>query len=207
MLADFPMQATHPIDRTTAPDCQIGHVESLRGVVRILAAKSQQVMKLNAELLRGVSTKVLLDEGRSETIKTGGHCRVGGEEVSCSGGGQRDFEGLPCLFHEVAGTFQDGERRMSFIQVTDFRLNPECAEQPPSADPEQQFLLEAQLRAAAIELAGDPSMNRNVRRIIAVQQVKLHSDRLGPARRAARPSNPVRRFPIATTHRSGGAKA
>src|SRR5664279_4494510 len=131
-------------------------------------------MELNAELLRGVSTEVLLDEGRSETIKTGGHCRVGGEEVSCSGDRQRDFEGLPCLFHEVAGTFQDGERRVPFIQVTDLRLNPECAEQPPSADPKQQFLLEAQLRPPAIQLAGNASMSGEVRRIIAIQQVKLH---------------------------------
>ena len=134
--ADFPMQATHPIDRSAAPDCQVGHVESLRRVVRILAAKSQQIVKGNAEPLFGIPPKVLLDEGRSESVKTGGHCRVRGEEVSCSRGGQCDFEGLPCLFHEVAGTFQDGERRVSFIQVTDFRFDTERAEQPPSADSE-----------------------------------------------------------------------
>src|SRR5664279_260409 len=131
-------------------------------------------MELNAELLRGVSTEVLLDEGRSETIKTGGHCRVGGEEVSCSGDRQRDFEGLPCPFHEVAGTFQDGERRVPFIQVTDLRLDTERAEQSPSADPEEHFLLETQLRPAPVEFAGNPPMNWEVRRVIAVQKVQLH---------------------------------
>jgi hypothetical protein len=39
---------------------------------------------------------------------------------------------------------------MPFIQVTDFRLDAERAEQPPSADPEKQLLFESQFRAAAI---------------------------------------------------------
>src|ERR1019366_10574326 len=56
-----------------------------------------------------------------------------------------------------------------------FRLEAECAEQPPSADPEHQFLLQAQVRAAPIQLAGNPAMCGKVRGVIAVQQVKLHS--------------------------------
>jgi hypothetical protein len=80
-----------------------------------------------------VPSEVLLDEGRSETIKAGGHRRVGGEEVSRSRGGQRDFEGLPGLFHETAGALQHGEGRMPFIQMTDFRLDAQRASnrQPP----------------------------------------------------------------------------
>ena len=110
-----------------------------------------------------------------ETIKAGGHCRVGGEEVSRSRDGQRDFEGLPGFFHETSGTLQHGEGRMSFIQVTDFRLDAQRAEQPPAANPEKQFLLEAQLRPAPVQLAGDPSMSGDVRRVIAIQQVELDS--------------------------------
>ena len=146
--AHLPVQAAHAIHRPAPADGQIGHVESLRRVVRVLAAKGQQIVECNAELLLGIPTEVLLDEGRSETVKAGGHRRVGGEEVPRSRDGQRDFEGLPGLFHEVAGAFQHGEGRMPFIQVTDLRLDAERAEQPPSADPEQQFLLEAQLRPA-----------------------------------------------------------
>src|SRR5208337_1410324 len=33
MPADLPMQATHPIDGPAPPDCQIGHVETLRRVI------------------------------------------------------------------------------------------------------------------------------------------------------------------------------
>src|SRR5664280_507263 len=45
MPADFSVQAAHTIDRPTAPDCQIGHVETLRRVVAILAAQSQQIVE------------------------------------------------------------------------------------------------------------------------------------------------------------------
>jgi hypothetical protein len=145
---------THSPPRSA--DRQIRHVERLRRVGRVLAAKRQQIVKRNAELLFGVPAKVLLDEGGSETVKTGGHRRVGGEEIARSCDGQGDFEGLPVSSMKLAGAFQDGERRVPFIQVTDLRLEPERAEQPPSADPEQHFLLEAQFRPAPIELAGNP---------------------------------------------------
>ena len=125
----------------------------------------------NAELLFGVPPKVLFDEGGSKTVKTGGDRRVGGEEITRSCDRQCDLEGLPSLFHEVAGTFQNGERRVPFIQVTDLRLQPERSEQSPSADPEQQFLLKAQFRPAPVQLAGNPPMRGEVRRVIAVQQV------------------------------------
>ena len=171
----FPCKRLTPLTAPLPRMRQIRHIERLRRVVRILAAESQQVMERNAELLLGIATEVLLDEGRSETVKAGGHRGMRGKQVACPGNGQRDFEGLPGLFHEGAGAFQHGESRMPFIQVTDLRLNPQRAEQPPSADPEQQFLLEAEFRAAAVELAGDPSMRGDVRRVIAVQQVELHS--------------------------------
>ena len=57
---------------------------------------------------------------------------------------------------------------MAFIQVTYVWFDPERLEQSPSANPEKQFLLEAQLRAAAVEFACDPSMNWKIRHIIAV---------------------------------------
>ena len=70
----------------------------------------------------------MLDEGRSKAVKAGGHRRVGGEEVARSRDGQRDFEGLPGLFHEAPGAFQHGEGRMPFIQMTDFRLDAKRAQ-------------------------------------------------------------------------------
>ena len=173
--ADFPMQAAYAIHRPAPPDGEIGHVEALRRVVRILAAQGQQVAGAYAQLPLGITIDVGFDEGRRKAVKARSYCGVRGKEIPRSRHRQRDFEGLPVFFHEISGALQHGERRMTFIQVTDFRLEAERAEQPPSADPEQQFLLEAQLRPASIELAGNSSMDGEVRRVIAVQQVKLHS--------------------------------
>ena len=115
----------------------------------------------------------------AKAVKARGHRSMGGEKVARPRNGQRDFERLPGLFHESPGAFQHGEGRMPFIQVADFRLDAQRLEQPPSADPEKQFLLQAQFRPAAVQLAGDSAMDGEVRRVIAVQQVKLHSADLG----------------------------
>ena len=142
-----------------------------------------------------------------ETVKAGGHCRVGSEKVSRSSDGQSDFEGLSCLLHETAGAFQHGKGRMAFIQMTDFRLDAKRSKEPPSADPEEQFLLETQLRSAAIEFAGNSSMGWESSRRHCCRAGKVLLCRPGPARRAARPSNQVRRSPTAATRRLAGAKA
>ena len=111
----------------------------------------------------------MLDEGRSETVKAGGHCRVGGEEIPRSSDGQRDLERLRRLLHKGVGTFQYGKGRVPLIEMTDFRLNAQRAEQPPAADPQEQLLLETQLRATAIQLAGDASMRRVIRSVVAIE--------------------------------------
>ena len=75
----------------------------------------------------GVAAEVLFDESGSETVKARGHRRVGGEEVPRSRDGQRDVKRLPGLFHEIAGALQNGEGRMPFIEMTDFRFDAKRA--------------------------------------------------------------------------------
>ena len=84
-------------------------------------------------------------------------------------------KGWPGLFHETASALENGEGRVPLVQVTDLGLQAERAEQAPSADPEQQFLLQAQLRAAAVELAGDAAMRGIIRGVVAVEQIELHA--------------------------------
>ena len=55
--ADLPVQAAHAIDRPAPPDCQIGHVEAFRRVVRVLAAQGQQIVECDAELLFGITDR------------------------------------------------------------------------------------------------------------------------------------------------------
>ena len=175
MPAHLAMQATHAIHRPAAANRQISHVERFRRIVRILAAQGQQIVAAYTKLRACIPAEVLLDQRRRETIEAGSHRRVRGEQIARTGDGQRDLEVVPGFLHETARTFQHRERRMPFVQVADFRLDAERREQPPSANPEQHFLFQAQLRPAAVKLAGNAAMHRVIRCIIAVQQVQLHA--------------------------------
>ena len=63
---------------------------------------------------------------------------------------------------------------MPFVQVADFRSYPKRCKQPPAPDSKEDFLLEAQLRTTAIQLARDAAMYGEVRSIVAVQEVESH---------------------------------
>ncbi len=65
------------------------------------------------------------------------------------------------------------KRRMALVQVADLRLDAECGQQPPPADSQDDLLHQAQLRPAAVQLTGDPSVRGDVCGIVAVQQVEL----------------------------------
>ena len=134
--AHLPVQATHAVDRPAPADGQIGHVETLGRVVWVLAAQGQQIVNGNAQLFLGVPTEVLLDHHRIEPVKAGGHGRVGGEKIPRARDGESNLERLPGLGHERPGSFQDGERRMPFVQMTDFRL--ESPAQPAAASRQSQ---------------------------------------------------------------------
>lgn len=90
-----------------------------------------------------------------EAVKASFYRRVGGKEVACPRDGQRRFEGLTAPLFETTRALQHGERRMPVIQVTDFGLDAECGEQPPTADPERQFLQQTLVWPAPVKLAGD----------------------------------------------------
>src|ERR1017187_10463582 len=137
MAADFLMQATDAIHCPAPAYGEICHVETLQGVIRVLAAQGQQVGEFYAEFLLGIITEVLRNERRIETVKARSHCCVGGEEIADPSRGQCHFERLPGFFHETSGSLQHREGRMTFIEVTDLGFKSERSEQPPAADPEK----------------------------------------------------------------------
>jgi hypothetical protein len=62
---------------------------------------------------------------------------MGGEQISGPSDGQRNLKGLTRFIHKSSGSFQDRERGMPFIQVTDFRLDAKRDQQSPTADSQQ----------------------------------------------------------------------
>jgi hypothetical protein len=125
-------------------------------------------MQSYAELCFGISTEVLLDKSWSRTVKSCGHRCMCGKEITGPRRGHCYIERAPGLFHETPSAFQNGKRSMTLIQMTDLGTEPKRAEQLASADAQQQFLLEAQLRSTAIQFARNTSMSREVCCVIAV---------------------------------------
>ena len=113
--AYFSMQATHSIHGSASTNGEIGHVETLGRVIRILAAQGQQIVECYAEFLFCIPSEVLFDESGSEAIKSGSHSGVGSEDVSRSRDGQCAFKWLPGFFHKTASTLERSKGCMPFI--------------------------------------------------------------------------------------------
>ena len=62
------------------------------------------------------------------------------------------------VFHERADAFEGEESGMAFVHVIDGRTKAESFERANATDAEQNFLLEAHVEVAAVELRGDGAM-------------------------------------------------
>ena len=58
------------------------------------------------------------------------------------------------MVHQVADALDADERGMSLVAVEHVVLDAQCAQCADTADPEQDFLLEAVLPVAAVEVVG-----------------------------------------------------
>src|SRR5271155_760115 len=63
---------------------------------------------------------------------------------------------------------QHGERRMTFIEVADLRIQPNLAQQAPAANTQNDFLLQPHLCIATIELAGDTAMRGAIGEVVRI---------------------------------------
>src|SRR5213593_1023718 len=95
------------------------------------------------------------DDSRGKAVEARRDRGVRGEGVSGPGDRQCDFEWLPGILCEAAGTLQHREGRVPLVEMADLGLEPEHAQQPPAPDPQQELLLQSQLRSTPVQLAGD----------------------------------------------------
>ena len=170
---DLPVQATHAIDRTAPADptyaiLRISDVSF--GFWRPRASKSWTVMPSSL----GRTNRGMLNEGwrkRSKPAATAVRAvkRLPARVTASA------IQRLPFLVHATC-SFQNRECRMPFIQVADFRLDAECAEQPPSADPNMISCF-SRIPARPVKLAGNASISGRFA-VIAVEQVKVQSANL-----------------------------
>jgi hypothetical protein len=142
MPAHLPVEAAYPIDRSTAAQREVGHIERLTGIMRILPSQGHQVVEGNAQFFLRVPAEIMFNETGGESIETCLHGGVGREEISPSGHGQRRLEGLSTLSHKGPGPFQNGKSRVSFVEMTNLGMKAQGFEQTPAADAEDHFLLQ-----------------------------------------------------------------
>ena len=105
----------------------------------------------DSQLLFRVLVEILGQELGIKAVESRGDRGVGGEQISRAGYGHRKLEGHFVVFHITAGTFQNGERSMAFVQVAHLRLQAESPQQTPTTDAQYDFLLERSNERALFE--------------------------------------------------------
>ncbi len=181
--AEFTVQAADTETERGPALRQISHVERLVLVQGIDAAQPQNVVRRHAPAVRFASAErqvpaqkrqVLAQQAGRKRIETGRHRRVGGEDIAGARRPQRLPESQIRLDGEVTRPLDDGECRMSFVDVADLGIRMECLDDAPAADAKHDLLHQSCLASTAIELCRYAAVGRAVERIVAVQQIELH---------------------------------
>ena len=130
-----------------------GHTETLVVVVRIGAAHADELIPGDTELL-WIAAHVLAEETFVEVVVTCRHWSMYGVERRSL----HQFQGFverETFLHVVAQTLQVAEGCVTFVAVVDIFLDAEFLQQQHTTNTEQDFLLQAVLPVATIEVVGD----------------------------------------------------
>ena len=123
-----------------------------------------------------VEREVFADQADVEAVDAGGDGGVGGENVVGARGVEGFVETQTLVRHQNANAFDGQERRVAFVHVIDGGVESQGFEGAQAADAEDDFLANALVIVAAVELVGDLAMLADgVLRDVAVEQVELHA--------------------------------
>src|SRR5208282_922959 len=103
------------------------------------------------------------------------HRGVRSKEISGAGRREGNVKRHGLTIHEVPRSLEHGEGSVAFIEMADFGLLSERAQQAPSPDPQHHLLGNPHFRSAAIEFARNAPICRRVCRIIGVEKVELYA--------------------------------
>ena len=127
------------------------------------------------EFILRIMAEVLANEFGIEAVETGGNCGMRRKDISCPRNVHGQVKRLFMVLHIAACPFEDRERRMTFIEMANLRLQTYGPQQSPAADTKHDLLFQPHLRVAAIEFAGNPAMSGSIREIVGVEQVEFRS--------------------------------
>ena len=86
-----------------------------------------------------------------------------------------EIEWLLVVRHVGSRSLQHREGCVTFVQVADLRLQAYGSQESPASYSKDELLLQPQVRTAAVQLTGDGAMRRDIRGIVGVQEIQLHS--------------------------------
>src|ERR1035441_9542918 len=99
LSAHFAVQFAHAIYTATAPKSEIGHIERLCIVSRILSSDLQQFVKRDAKFILRIMVKILPDKLRVKAIEPCGDRSVCRKDISGPRNSQSKIERLLVFLH------------------------------------------------------------------------------------------------------------
>ena len=177
--ADLTVQLTDAIDGAAAPDGQISHIKRLGRIVRghAVRVRADPANEIESSFSAYVLKYFSIRSGakRSKPASTGVWVvkRFPARVIV-----RARSNGCLLLGHVRPGSLKHRERGMTLVEMADFRMQAEGPQEPPASNSQDQLLLQAQLRTAAVEFAGNAAVRRNIRRIVGVQQIQFRSAHL-----------------------------
>ena len=171
-----PCSRLTPLTATAAAHGEVGHVEGLGGIGRPLAAERQQLVDGDAERLARVrrpgSARSRSASKRSKPAATG-VCVV--NRLPARVTASATSNGWPVSSMKPRARSSTAKAACPSLRWQTSGRRPSAPQQAPAADAEDDLLRQAQLRSAAVELAGDAAVGRRVGGIVAVEQVERHA--------------------------------
>ena len=147
-----------------------GHAKIFVVGIGILAAEREEIAAADAEaVIEG--GEVVIHEAGGKIVVSCRYGRVGGKDQTergeDAGFGERELLRL----HERANAFEVKECRVALVHVVDGRAQAESGECADATDAEQNFLLDAHIEIAAIELRGDGAVVWAIDGQIAIEKI------------------------------------
>ncbi len=171
LLANQSVELGDTINLLRESDGEVGHIEVLVLVFRVGAAERHEFPPAYAQFLRVVA-EVVLHQVHRKVVVTRRHRRMRGIKR----GGADGLHGLGKTHaggHEILQTFDAEERGVPLVEVPQIGFQAHCLDSLHAADAEQDFLLEAVLVVAAVELVRQAAVFPAIGLEVGIQQEEV----------------------------------
>ena len=175
----FPVELAHPVAVVGETNGEHGHAEGFLVVFRIQPSQGQAFVEGQPEVFR-VLPEVLAHQVGREVVVAGRYGRVGREDRVRLDHLLGRLEGEPTPFDQPSHSLQPGESGVPLVHVKNRGFQPESLEGVDPTHTEEDFLPEAHVLVAAVELRRDFTVLRSVLRQVRIEQEEPNATHLHP---------------------------